>query len=132
MCCVALPCCLFDLTCFFLSSFLLSSLIKTCVHISRLVPRPSPHAQRNTRGSNFYCVLHCACGGRPGNEAIQLVQYTCMHTLIQLVQYTVVQVLLHNDKIGEYVSTQTHAGSLSLGESLSYSASRSRFHAGQS
>ena len=28
MCCVALPCCLFDLACFFLSSF--SSLIKIC------------------------------------------------------------------------------------------------------
>ena len=28
VCCVALPCCLFDLACFFLSSF--SSLIETC------------------------------------------------------------------------------------------------------
>ena len=33
MCCVALPCCLFDLACFFLPSF--SSLIKTCIpHLS--------------------------------------------------------------------------------------------------
>ena len=32
MCCVALPCCLFDLACFFLPSF--SSLIKTCTCIS--------------------------------------------------------------------------------------------------
>ena len=31
MCCVALPCCLFDLACFFLPFF--SSLIKTCIYI---------------------------------------------------------------------------------------------------
>ena len=31
MCCVALPCCLFDLACFFLPSF--SSLIKTCMRV---------------------------------------------------------------------------------------------------
>ena len=30
VCCVALPCCLFDLACFLLSSF--SSLIKTCTY----------------------------------------------------------------------------------------------------
>ena len=30
VCCVALPCCLFDLACFFLPSF--SSLIKTCIY----------------------------------------------------------------------------------------------------
>ena len=31
VCCVALPCCLFDLACFFLPSF--SSLIKTCIYM---------------------------------------------------------------------------------------------------
>ena len=28
-----------------------------------------PHAQRL---SNIYCVLRCACGGRPGNEAMHI------------------------------------------------------------
>ena len=36
MCCVALPCCLFDLACFFLLSF--SSLIKTCTWMMNFNP----------------------------------------------------------------------------------------------
>ena len=39
VCCVALPCCLFDLACFFLPSF--SSLIKTCI----LVSGPQTHTR---------------------------------------------------------------------------------------
>ena len=39
VCCVALPCCVFDLACFFFSSF--SSLIKTCIYIYRLSYRGS-------------------------------------------------------------------------------------------
>ena len=35
VCCVALPCCLFDLACFFLPSF--SSLIKTCTYSTLMV-----------------------------------------------------------------------------------------------
>ena len=34
-----------------------------------LVPRPSFPRTRNVTRNNFYCMLRCACGGRPGNEA---------------------------------------------------------------
>ena len=40
VCCVALPCCLFDLACFFLPSF--SSLIKTCIHDCVCLSQSSP------------------------------------------------------------------------------------------
>ena len=38
MCCVALPCCLFDLACFFLPSSFLSICIYTCIHTLKTAP----------------------------------------------------------------------------------------------
>ena len=46
-CRVALPCCLFDLACFFLPSF--SSLIKTCILSPS--PSPSPHGEGHAAGA---------------------------------------------------------------------------------
>ena len=50
MCCVALPCCLFDLACFFLPSF--SSLIKSCFSVitSHGRDRPRDRGERGERG----------------------------------------------------------------------------------
>ena len=52
-------------------------------HVVRMRRRQVPHRQASTSRdvsdqafpslSNFYCVLRCACGGRPGNEARPLV-----------------------------------------------------------
>ena len=59
------------------------------LHVVRMRTRQVPHRQASTsrdvsdqafpRLSNFYCVLRCACGGRPGNEAtIQVHVHVCI------------------------------------------------------
>ena len=62
MCCVALPCCLFDFVCSFLSSFL--SLIKTCTctctctFLAQLVEHlPIVTGMSPNQGSSSVCVL---------------------------------------------------------------------------
>ena len=64
MCCVALPCCLFDLACFFLPSF--SSLIKTCItshnyihnHYSYIPAHTHTHTHTLTHSHSHTLTVH--------------------------------------------------------------------------